>query len=42
MRAITVTVLWTNSNGGGQPIVRRRSMTTYAARDGIQNYVIDN
>jgi len=42
MRAVTVRVTWTNSIRGGQQIVRRRSMTTYAARDGIQNYVINN
>jgi Tfp pilus assembly protein PilV len=42
MRAITVTVSWTNSNGGNQKIVRQRSMTTYTARDGVQNYVINN
>jgi len=41
MRGITVTVSWTNSSGG-QRIVRQRSMTTYASRDGIQNYVINN
>ena len=42
MRAITVEVSWTNSNGETHKIVRRRSMTTYAARDGVQNYVINN
>ena len=41
MRAVTVSVTWTNSGGVG-PVVRQRSMTTYAARDGIQNYVIKN
>ena len=41
MRAVTVNISWTNSNGT-QKIVRRRSMTTYVARDGIQNYVINN
>lgn len=42
MRAITVTLFWTNSNGGESQIVRRRSMTTYAARNGVQNYVYSN
>ena len=42
MRAITVSVFWTNSNGGDTQIVRRRSMTTYAARNGVQNYVYNN
>ena len=42
MRAITVTVFWTNSSGAGQPLVRQRSMRTYSARDGVQNYVIKN
>ena len=41
MRAITVTVSWTNFNGSDR-IVRQRRMTTYAAREGIQNYVINN
>ena len=41
MRAITVTVFWTNANGASQ-IVHRRSMTTYSARDGVQNYVYSN
>jgi type II secretory pathway pseudopilin PulG len=44
MRAITVTVYWTNYYGSGlsQQIVHSRSMTTYTARDGIQNYVYYN
>ena len=42
LRTVTVTVTWTNASGWGQPIVRRRSMSTYAARDGVQNYVINN
>lgn len=41
MRAITVTVTWTNGGGAGR-LARSRSMTTYAARDGIQNYVINH
>ena len=41
MRAITVTLYWTNANGAA-PIVHRRSMTTYSARDGVQNYVYSN
>ena len=41
MRAVTVKVYWTNYYGKGlsQKLVRNRSMTTYTARDGIQNYV---
>lgn len=44
MRAITVTVFWTNFYGTDMTdkIVRSRTMTTYAARDGIQNYVYNN
>lgn len=42
MRSISVTVFWTNSSGGGQPLVRQRTMTTYSARDGVQNYVFAN
>lgn len=44
MRAITVTVFWTNFYGAGMTdkLVRSRTMTTYAARDGIQNYVFNN
>jgi len=38
MRAITVTLYWTNGTGAGS-IVHTRSMTTYSARDGVQNYV---
>jgi hypothetical protein len=41
MRAITVTLYWTNANGASS-IVHRRSMTTYSARDGVQNYVYSN
>jgi len=41
MRAITVTIYWTNDNGASQ-VVHRRSMTTYSARDGVQNYVYSN
>ena len=37
MRALVVSVTWTNS--GKQ---RVRTMTTYSARDGIQNYVYAN
>lgn len=41
MRAIVVTVYWTNYYGNPMTnkLVRSRTMTTYAARDGIQNYV---
>ena len=45
MRAIKVTVFWTNYYGSSRKtnmLVRSRSMTTYTARDGIQNYVYDN
>jgi type II secretory pathway pseudopilin PulG len=44
MRAITVTVYWTNYNGYDltKQIVRSRSMTTYSSRDGVQNYVYSN
>jgi len=41
MRAITVTLYWTNANGAAS-LVHRRSMTTYSARDGVQNYVYSN
>ena len=41
MRAITVTLYWTNANGAAR-VVHRRSMTTYSARDGVQNYVYSN
>ena len=44
MRAITVSVYWTNYYGKQQTnaIVRSRSMTTFTARDGIQNYIYNN
>jgi type II secretory pathway pseudopilin PulG len=44
MCMIKVTVSWTNAYGKGlsQKIVRSRTMTTYTARDGIQNYVFYN
>jgi hypothetical protein len=38
MQKITVTVKWTSDNNR----VRTCSVTTYAARDGIQNYVWNN
>jgi type II secretory pathway pseudopilin PulG len=38
MRTITVTVYWTNYNGG-QRIVHTREMQTRVARNGMQNYV---
>jgi len=45
LRAVTVTVWWTNYYGP-QPqtntLVRSRTMTTYSARDGVQNYVYNN
>jgi Tfp pilus assembly protein PilV len=42
MRAVTVSVTWTNANGTPNPIVRTRTMTTYASRNGVQNYVFSN
>ena len=45
LRAISVTVFWTNYYGSKRQtnvLVRSRSMTTYSARDGIQNYVYYN
>lgn len=44
MRAIAVTVWWTNYNGYNltKPIVRSRRMTTFSSRDGVQNYVYNN
>ena len=41
MRAIVVTVSWTNYNGH-QGIPNSRTMTTYASDTGIQNYVYSN
>lgn len=38
MRALTVTVYWTNSTRSAK-IVRMREMQTYIARYGMQNYV---
>jgi len=42
MRAITVTVYWTNTSFSGAARVHQRSMKTYSARDGVQNYVYSN
>ena len=44
LRAVTVSVFWTNNFGSSQTnaLVRSRSMTTYSARDGVQNYVYNN
>lgn len=44
MRSITVTLYWTNYYGPKMTntLIRSRSMTTYASRDGIQNYVYNN
>jgi len=45
LRAVTVSVWWTNYYGSKRQtnaLVRSRSMTTYSARDGVQNYVYDN
>lgn len=38
MRAITVTVYWTNYSGTNK-ILRARQMQTYAAKHGMQNYI---
>jgi type II secretory pathway pseudopilin PulG len=37
MRMVTVTVTWDSG-----PIKRSRSMSTYVAKDGVQNYVYEN
>lgn len=44
MRAVTVTVFWTNYYGPKMTntLVRSRTMTTYTSREGIQNYVYYN
>ena len=45
LRAVRVSVFWTNYYGGKRQtnvLVRSRSMTTYSARDGMQNYVYNN
>ena len=45
LRTIQVTVTWTNYYGSVRKtnqLVRSRSMTTYTARDGVQNYVYNN
>ncbi len=41
MRAVTVTIYWTNYLNGSttNPIVRSRQMQTYVAHYGMQNYV---
>src|SRR5439155_23176520 len=41
MRAVIVTVYWTNYNGK-KSIVNSRSMSTYTAAYGVQNYVFAN
>ena len=38
MRTITVTLYWTNYNGG-KTIVHQREMQTRVARNGMQNYI---
>ena len=38
MRALTVTVYWTNQIGNNQ-VVRSRQMQTFVARYGMQNYI---
>ena len=37
MRKITVSITWTNGK-----VRRSRTMTTFSARNGLQNYVFDN
>ena len=40
MRAVTVTVYWTNQiHGNNTPLVRTRQMQTYVARYGMQSYL---
>ncbi len=40
MRAVTVTLYWTNQvHGSTNPIVRSRQMSTFVARYGMQNYI---
>jgi prepilin-type N-terminal cleavage/methylation domain-containing protein len=38
MRTVTVTVYWTNLNGG-KPLVHTREIQTRVARNGMQNYI---
>jgi hypothetical protein len=38
MKQVTVTVQWTSGNN----LVRHRSVSTYVAKDGIQNYIYSN
>jgi prepilin-type N-terminal cleavage/methylation domain-containing protein len=42
MRAITVSVSWTNKVSGSTPLVHNRSMTTYQSKNGVQNYIFNN
>ena len=37
MKAVTVTVQWTSGN-----LLRTRTMTTYAGKHGVQNYIFNN
>ncbi len=45
MRLVTVTITWTNYSSGttnssfGNPVIRKRTMHTFAARYGMQNYL---
>jgi len=39
MRAITVTIYWTNYLRSTNAMVRTRQMQTFVARNGMQNYV---
>ena len=38
MRTVTVTLFWTNYNGG-TPLVKKHEMQTRVARNGMQNYI---
>ena len=39
VRLVTVTVLWTNYNGGKVSVVHKRQMQTLSAMNGMQNYI---
>lgn len=44
MKALTITVYWTNYYGSRMTnkLVRSRTMTTYMAKNGVQNYIFNN
>jgi len=42
MRQVTVRVGWLSSMGRSNVIVRQRTMRTYVARQGLQNYIYNN